>query len=621
MVKTYFKTIGRMLKKHIIRLISLIAIILISVSFISGIGSSSDIIEDSITDYYKAQNVSDIIVKSKTSGFTSEQIEKIEIIYGKENVQTGMSLDIPTTEKRSLRLYFLDLNDCNINKLELLEGNYIETNDKNLAYAEISDNVISGYAVGEKIELDIGNSLNLPIPLTYNVQINGIVKCPLTFSKDGEPSYNNPADAEIPDTVAKINDMDILENILYCSKDLLPAFITQGDLYITIQNRNLFNAFSDGYQKYIDEQKSVLIRTLGDDIKILTLYDNISFKSICVSADNVRNIGYVLIGIFLAVTVLIVFSSMTRLMEEERSQIACLKTLGYSSFSIIMRYLLFIIVPLSVGGAASYFVGYGLSRLIREIFTIGFDLPPMPAIINPSYYFLALGVIVLSTLFAIFVLGLKMTNKSPAALMRPKTPKSGGKTLLESISFIWKRLPFKYKSSLRNVSRYKSRFFMMLVSIAVSAGLVFAGLALLDVCLFTDFGSASIIGIAVLVVVFAALLTIVVINILTTINLSERYREIATLMVLGYHDNEVCGYIFREIFINTIIGILFGYPVGIGLATLVFNTMGFGTISGVSWFMWLLVPIVILSFTWLVTLVLRPKITKTKMNESLKAIE
>lgn len=162
---------------------------------------------------------------------------------------------------------------------------------------------------------------------------------------------------------------------------------------------------------------------------------------------------------------------------------------------------------------------------------------------------------------------------------------------------------------------------MMLVSIAVSTGLVFAGLALLDMCLFDDFGSPAIIGIAVVVVVFAGLLTAVVINTLTTINISEREREIATLMVLGYYDSEICGYIYREIYISAVCGILLGYPVGIGLATLIFKTIGFGTVANVSWFMWVLVPCVVLLFTLLITLMLRPKIVKIKMNESLKAVE
>ena len=360
---------------------------------------------------------------------------------------------------------------------------------------------------------------------------------------------------------------------------------------------------------------------LGDNIEIITLYDNYSFKSVLSSADKVRGIGNILMIIFIAVSLLVVLSSMMRLMEEERAQIACLKTLGYSSFCIVLRYILFALVALLAGGGGGFFVGYGVSWLICYVFGYGHDMPPISVVVNPSYYFLSVGIIAAITLTAIFILGMRMTGDTPANLLRPKPPKKGKRVLLENVPFIWKRLAFKYKSSLRNVLRYKMRFFMMLISVAVSAGLVFAGLALLDMCLFDDFGSPSIVGIAVVVVVFAGLLTAVVINTLTTINISERNREIATLMVLGYLDSEICGYIYREIYISTSIGVLFGYPVGIGLATLIFKTIGFGTVGGVSWFMWLLVPIIVFGFTLLVTLILRPKIVKIKMNESLKAVE
>ena len=356
-------------------------------------------------------------------------------------------------------------------------------------------------------------------------------------------------------------------------------------------------------------------------MRIITLYDNYSFKSVIASADKVRGIGNILMVIFIAVTLLVVLSSMMRLMDEERSQIACLKTLGYGSVSIVVRYVFFALVALAAGGGVGFFVGYGVSWLMCFVFGYGYSMPPVSIVVNPGYYFLSLGVIVAVTLIAVFSLGMRLTNNAPADLLRPKPPKKGKRILLEKIPFIWKRLSFKYKSSMRNVFRYKTRFLMMLVSVGVSAGLVFAGLALLDMCLFDDFGSPAIIGIAVVVVVFAGLLTAVVINTLTTINISEREREIATLMVLGYHDGEICGYIYREIYISVFLAIIVGYPIGIGLATLVFKTIGFGTVGNVSWFMWLFVPVVVFVFTLLVTLLLRPKIIKTKMNESLKSVE
>lgn len=609
-----------MFKKHVIRLLSLIGIVLISVGFISGIGSPSDMIKDSVGNYYKSHNVSDFIVKSKTGSFSEEQISAVKARYGELNVQTGMSLDIQTGEKRSLRLYFLDLQNMNINKPELTEGEEITADDENCVYAEVKDNVIKGYYVGEKVEIDLTSALNLPREYKINVTVKGIVESPLTFGKDGEPSYNNPEDTEIPDNMAEIKKLDLLENILYCPAEVY-SFLPTGEMYIKTENRNLFDCFSSGYEKYVEEEKTELKKILGEDIRVITLYDNYSFKSIISSADKVRGIGNILMIIFIAVTLLVVLSSMMRMMDEERAQIACLKTLGYGSFDIVMRYVFFALVALAAGGGAGFFVGYGVSWLICYVFGYSYIMPPISVIINPGYYFLSIGVIIAVTLIAVFVLGMRLSDNAPADLLRPKPPKKGKRILLEKITFIWKRLSFKYKSSLRNVLRYKTRFLMMLVSVAVSAGLVYAGLALLDMCLFGNFGSSAIIGIAVVVVVFAGLLTAVVINTLTTINISEREREIATLMVLGYHDGEICGYIYREIYISTFLGIIFGYPVGIGFATLVFKTIGFGSVGNVSWFMWLLVPVIVFFFTLLVTLMLRPKIVKTKMNESLKAVE
>lgn len=620
MVKTYFKTVRRMFRHHLIRLFSLIGIILISVGFISGIGSPTDMIRDSMENYYRNQNVSDFIVKSKTGSFSEEQIAAVRSRYGEKHVNTGMSLDIQTGEKRSLRLYFLDFDTWSINVPELVDGEKVTGDGKNLVYAEAADNVIKGYSIGEEVEIDLGAALKLPMEYKITVTVQGIVRSPLTFGKDGEPSYNNPEGTEIPDNMGEIGKLDLLDNILYCPMSVLPVPV-KGDLYITAQDRTLFDSFSDEYKAYVEEEKTALAGLLGDDIEVITLYDNYSFKSILSSADKVRGIGDILMFIFIAVTLLVVLSSMMRLMEEERAQIACLKTLGYSSFSAVMRYVLFALVALVAGSGGGFFVGDGVSWLMCYVFGYSYHMPPISVVVNPGYYFLSIGAILAVTVTAVFALGMRMTGDTPANLLRPKPPKKGKRVLLENIPFIWNRLAFRYKSSLRNVLRYKMRFFMMLVSVAVSAGLVFAGLALLDMCIFDDFGSSAIIGIAIVVVVFAGLLTAVVINTLTTINISERNREIATLMVLGYHDREICGYIYREIYISTFIGILFGYPVGIGLATLVFKTIGFGTVGGVSWFMWLLVPVIVFGFTLLVTLLLRPKIVKTRMNESLKAVE
>ena len=77
---------------------------------------------------------------------------------------------------------------------------------------------------------------------------------------------------------------------------------------------------------------------------------------------------------------------------------------------------------------------------------------------------------------------------------------------------------------------------------------------------------------------------------LTNINISERERELATLMVLGYQDREVAGYIYREIYITSSIGMLCGIPFGALVCLFIFQVMGFGSVAGISWFVWILAP-------------------------------
>ncbi len=602
-----------MFKKHVTRLLSLVFMVLISVGFISGIGSSTDMINHSMTDYYKKRNVSDYIIRSNSAqGFTVDEISAVRGLFPEADVDVCTSFDIKLNDNRSLRLYFVDFENWNVNKPDVIEGAL--PTESMQAVAERADNVINGYSVGDTV--DLSAFFGAPVRVT----ISGNVQSPLTFARDGEPSDYNDNVTEVPETTTGTQDLNCLENVLYLSSELSPLFQTNNYIAVAVKDRSRFEALSDGYESFVRGQKAAIEQAVPN-AKVITLFENYSFKSLKSYGEKVESIGYVIMVAFLLVTALVVLSTMTRLLEEERSQVACLKTLGYSSFGIISKYLLFALIATGIGGGGAYFVGLGLSRLIYFVFNYSFNMPPLSAHVAILFYILTLALIIVATLAATAIAGLKMTNDRPANLLRPKPPRAGKKVVLEKIPFLWNKLPFKYKSTVRNVLRYKSRFFMTVIAVAFSTGLVMAGLALLDLCLFHDFGSGAIIGISVLIIVFAGLLTAVVIYTLTNINISERNREIATLMVLGYQNGEVAGYIYREIYINSVIGIIIGYPVSAFLIWLVFAAMSYGTLGGVSWFMWLIAPVLVLLFTGLVTLILRRKIVKINMNESLKAVE
>lgn len=653
-MKTYLKTVRRMFKKNISRFISIIFIVLIGVSLTSGVGSSTGKIKDSANDFSLTRNVSDIIVKAKTEeGFSEAQITALKDEYGEENVNFGMSFDAYITvngEKRLTRFYFSDdITARTVNKfVESDEEALAVSKDDIAVFAEKADNKIKGYTKGDKITVDYKDVflqladqndmviedwqmsfINTLQPVTLTV--TKIVEDPLVFAKGGEPSFLNGEDMKIPDTIVP-TDLICVDDILYLPYSAMPLMQAKTDIYVSLANKRTDRIFSGSYDKTVAEEKGKIIGLLAaadektnaeieKNVALLTLAENYSFKSLYSYADKISGLSIVLMAAFACITALVVLSNVTRLIDEERAQTACLISLGYSAAGIILKYVLFVLTATAVGGFAAYFVGVGLCSFIYLVFDYSFVMPPESAVFGVTFFIITLAIIVFAAVAATIRAGLKTAGETPADLLKPKSPASGRKVIIEKIPFIWNRLSFKYKSTARNVLRYRNRFIMTVVAVAGSMGLVMAGLALLDMCLFGDFGNASIAWLAVVIVVFAALLTLTAIYTITNISISERTREIATLMVLGYYDGEVSGYIYREIYIDAVVGIIFGYGVGAVLMSIIFAIMGFGSLGGVSWYVWLVSPVAVLFFTFLVTLILRKRIISIDMNASLKALE
>ncbi len=188
---------------------------------------------------------------------------------------------------------------------------------------------------------------------------------------------------------------------------------------------------------------------------------------------------------------------------------------------------------------------------------------------------------------------------------------------MEKLPFLWNPLPFRFKSALRNLFRYKAHFIMTVVCVAGSTALVFAGFSLLNV----SKGNGSIAMISAFIIAFALLLCVFVIYNLTNMNIGERKREIATLKVLGYRDGEVTGYIYREIFIMAFIGALLGIPLGCALVGFVFAYLDYGSLADIKWWSFVLSAAVVLVFIGLVDLLLSHKIRAVDMTSSLKSID
>ena len=208
--------------------------------------------------------------------------------------------------------------------------------------------------------------------------------------------------------------------------------------------------------------------------------------SSCVSygmdADRMDSLGNVFPVIFFLVAALVSLTAMTRMVEEQRQQIGTLKALGYSGLSIAGKYIGYAMLA-TVGGAV-------IGVIIGEI--------ALPTVIISSYCMLYIGLpeyhipadimqgslaIILSVLctgIATIAACYKKIKDKPAELMRPEPPKSGRRIFLEHIGFIWKRLNFTQKSTLRNLFRYKKRFIMTIIGIGGCMALMLVGFGIRD---------------------------------------------------------------------------------------------------------------------------------------------
>lgn len=200
------------------------------------------------------------------------------------------------------------------------------------------------------------------------------------------------------------------------------------------------------------------------------------------NADRIAALAIVFPSIFFLVAALISLTTMTRMVEEQRVQIGTLKALGYSNGAIIQKYLGYAMLATIGGSLFGVLVG---EKVFPYVIIVAYKIMyiHIPHVMVPYHW----GYGVTATLIAVACVGVatlmacyKELKAQPAVLMRPEAPKVGKRTWIEKIPFLWKHLNFTWKSSLRNLFRYKKRFFMTLFGIGGCMGLLLVGYGLRD---------------------------------------------------------------------------------------------------------------------------------------------
>ncbi len=629
----YWKNIFRSIRHNLGKLISLLFIATIGVAFVAGLGTLSPTIEASYSESFRQGKIADITVKStQISGFSDKEIEQISNIKGVEFTSFITSVDLPLTlpgyEKTiNTRIYVLPDEEMKVNQLEIVDGSWPD--EPLEIMVERHNESLSAHEVGEVIS--IGLSLDIfeeTYPINFNLTVSGIVGNPMILLKTGEPMLTNPSET--------------LNDIIYITKSSFPSFISAmyevipiTDIYIRVSIAdNSPLTFSDkeiSYytSEYLDRVNEVKerIHDLNLDAEVLTLEQNASYMTLGGYCDKLDIIALIFPVFFFLVVALVVLTTMVRTVDEERPQIACMKSLGTSDGKIVWKYVFMALLSTLVAAGIGLAVGLPvLPSVIYPAFSTLLYSPKMVWTLSPWAGILAaIGIVLVAVLVTIYVTK-KQLKERPANLLLPKAPKAGHKTWIEKVGFIWNHLSFKYKSCLRNIFRYKTHLIMTIITISGSTALIFAGLGLVDVANALEGGNYASLKdtmgpIATVVVIFALLLSMFVVYNLTNMNIGERQRELATLKVLGYHDHEVTTYIYREIFIMALLGIILGLGLGCLLLWFLTYYLEFGSLGDVQWWTYIGSILLVIAFILVVDLLLTPKILKIDMTGSLKSVE
>ena len=207
-------------------------------------------------------------------------------------------------------------------------------------------------------------------------------------------------------------------------------------------------------------------------------YASVTFKN---TIQQMKAISRVFPAFFILVAALVCLTTMTRLVEEQRSEIGTLRALGYTKWQCTSKYLFYAISATFIGIVVGSILGLSsFPLIIYHAWRMMYILPPIRFVV-PS------GLISLTAMVFIFAMSIATwfackadTQDVPSQLMRPKAPPMGKKTFLENIPFVWNRLSFTDKVTMRNIFRYKKRFFMTIVGVAGCTALMLIGFGIRD---------------------------------------------------------------------------------------------------------------------------------------------
>lgn len=490
------KNLLREIKRTFTKFLSIFAICALGVAFFAGIRATSPDMKEAGDRLYNTYNLSDISVIS-TSGLTADNIRDLESIEGIRAVRASLFVDAMargTGEKeKNLRLYSMPikLKSEYAPLIDLIPDYGIDTSPE---YEMNGVEIVSGrmplndtetaldYTLEGSLVKQLGDEITLTTSGgTVTLRVVGFIRSPMYISmfERGTSSIGDGTSDGF--AYASGNAISSLGTKLPVMS-LLNTYYTRAD--IVISGKEGLSAYSDEYEALVNEVTDRIedyASTQSGTWYIQDRSGNPGYSDYSENTDRIAAVGDVFPLIFFIVAALVCLTTMTRMVEEQRIEMGTMKALGYGGWQIAMKYAVYAMSACISGGVVGAIIGFKLfPYVIMKAYSIMYYLGKLETPYRADIAFMAIAAMAVCTAAATFSACYASLKEVPATLMRPKAPKAGRRVLLERIPFIWKKLSFTSKVTVRNLFRYKKRFFMSVIGIAGSGALLVTAFGLND---------------------------------------------------------------------------------------------------------------------------------------------
>ena len=518
------------------RFLSLFVMSFLAVGFLAGLRMTAPDMQNTLDHYYDRQHFMDVRLISML-GLTEEDLEAVSNYPGVSAAEGDRSFDALAGEDSVTVLQLPE----KLNLLDLIDGRLPESPDECVTEEKMLESL--NLKIGDTITIDTRESFNSVLeedPLVKNSAPanSGDAAVPGDSQSAPNPhstkhSYKIVGIAHSPVYISRTRENSSVGNGSVNGFVVLPkdcfAREVYSQIYLELDGLSRYNCYRDDtYEEkvdaFIDEIKpfakeragirreqvtqeatftdmmAALIQGIAEsgssggssgalsgmmvdsgEWYILGRDTIRSYVEFSEDSDRMSDLADVFPLIFFLVAALSSLTSMTRMVEDHRSEIGTLKALGFSTPAISIKYIGYALAGSLIGGGAGLlFGGIALPSLIYYEWGILYLLPKLEVGISPIVAAYSLGAAVLATAGAAFAACYATLRSKPAELLRPRAPKPGKRIFLEYIPVIWKHLSFIQKVSVRNLFRYKKRFWMTIVGIAGCTALLATGYGLRD---------------------------------------------------------------------------------------------------------------------------------------------